>query len=483
MLPHCAVHMLRTISLHFSRAPLNGCGFWDGPIVFQRLHASPHPSLQQAFCGMPPLTSQPFGVTRGLGITESEITQHRLYNVPLSRFGFLPGLGTNENLQWQWPPRGIPPAGRVFLGKILGIREQLAASHVNSQSLLNTRTDYPRKQRKVNPTNAAGFLRGAFSLEKTRNVGAITASHVNLQSPRRQDALSFEKTHGIWKGFRDARFSWKKIRNPGAVGRVSYEFTVTLNARRILPEKTQGKWTQGMWQDYLEAHFRRKKTRNVGAIDRITYKFTITLNARGAFIWKTHGIWKGFRDARFSWKKIRNPGAVGRASYEFTVTLNARRILPEKTQGKWTKGMWQDYLEAHFRRKKTRNVGAIDRITYKFTITLNARGAFIWKTHGIWKGFRDARFSWKKIRNPGAVGRASYEFTITMNARRILPEKTQGIWGVGTTRIFIEKHKESAGVGHPWHINSQSKWSLGAIYTVYTTISPGLVAAWGGGVY
>ena len=103
-------------------------------------------------------------------------------------------------------PRGIPPARRVFLGKILGIREQLAASHVNSQSLLNARTDYPRKQRKVNPTNAAGFLRGAFSLEKTRNVEAIAASHVNLQSPRRQDALS-EKTHGIWKGFRDARFS------------------------------------------------------------------------------------------------------------------------------------------------------------------------------------------------------------------------------------------------------------------------------------
>ena len=75
MLPHCAVHMLRAISLHFSRAPLNGCGFWDGPIVFQRLHASPHPSLQQAFCGMPPLTSQPFGVTCVLKNCES----HDLY--------------------------------------------------------------------------------------------------------------------------------------------------------------------------------------------------------------------------------------------------------------------------------------------------------------------------------------------------------------------------------------------------------------------
>ena len=37
MLPHCAAHMLRTISLHFFRAPLNGCRFWDGLLVFQRL--------------------------------------------------------------------------------------------------------------------------------------------------------------------------------------------------------------------------------------------------------------------------------------------------------------------------------------------------------------------------------------------------------------------------------------------------------------
>ena len=36
-----------------------------------------------------------------------------------------------------------------------------------------------------------------------------------------------EKTHGIWKGSRDARSRRKKIRNPGAVGRGSNEFTVT----------------------------------------------------------------------------------------------------------------------------------------------------------------------------------------------------------------------------------------------------------------
>ena len=45
----------------------------------------------------------------------------------------------------------------------------------------------------MNPKNAAGILRGACSLEKTRNVGAITASHVNSQSPRTHDALSLKK--------------------------------------------------------------------------------------------------------------------------------------------------------------------------------------------------------------------------------------------------------------------------------------------------
>ena len=37
MLPRCTAHMLKTISLHFSRMNLNDCRFWDGPIVLQRL--------------------------------------------------------------------------------------------------------------------------------------------------------------------------------------------------------------------------------------------------------------------------------------------------------------------------------------------------------------------------------------------------------------------------------------------------------------
>ena len=148
----------------------------------------------------------------------------------------------------------------------------------------------------------------------------------------------------------------------------------------------------------------------------------------------------------FSLENIRSQGAMAAAHVNSQSLLNARRGLPEKTQGKWTQRMRQDSCEEHFLWKKTRSVGAADRITYKFTIALSARRTFIEKTHGIWQGFRDARFAWKKIRNPGAVGRITYKFTVALNARRILPEKTKGVWGVGTTRIFLGKHKELAGL-------------------------------------
>ena len=74
--------------------------------------------------------------------------------------------------------------------------------------------------------------------------------------------------------------------------------------------------------------------RDKEAVGRESYKFTITLNARRVLLEKVHGIWKGSRDARFSWKKIRN---------EFTVTRNARHILPEKTQG-----IWEGWYSTHF---------------------------------------------------------------------------------------------------------------------------------------
>ena len=53
-------------------------------------------------------------------------------------------------------------------------------------------------------------MQGAPSLKKHMESGRVSATQVLVE---------------------------KKMRNPGAVGRVSYEFTVTMNARRIFPEE------------------------------------------------------------------------------------------------------------------------------------------------------------------------------------------------------------------------------------------------------
>ena len=241
---------------------------------FSVWRASPHPSPQQAVCGMPPLTSQPFGVTcvlrfpfhtratRGLWGTESQIAQHRLYNVPLSSFGFLPGLGTNENLQW------------AFSLEKWGVRKQLASSHVNSQSLLNPRRGLLEKTQGKGTQGMRQDSCEAHSLwKKTKNV------HVNLHSPWTQDALSLkkhmetgrvsathvlvEKRYGIrkrlvacqmnlqshWRqntwehtgnlgGLVQRAFSLKNTWVRGGGSCVAYTLTVKMKAKRILHEKT-----------------------------------------------------------------------------------------------------------------------------------------------------------------------------------------------------------------------------------------------------
>ena len=132
---------------------------------------------------------------------------------------------------------------------------------------------------KVNLRNVAGFLRHAFSMKETRNVEAVGRESNNLQLNARRFVL--EKTHGIWKGSRDARFSWKKIWNPGAVGRGSYEFTVTRDARRISPEKTQG--TLGGLVE--RTFFTEKHTSRRGSVS-VAYKFTIKMKPNAFYIRK-----------------------------------------------------------------------------------------------------------------------------------------------------------------------------------------------------
>jgi len=73
-------------------------------------------------------------------------------------------------------------------------------------------------------------------------------------------------------------------------------------------------------------------------VEKDKCKFTVTLNLRCVLPEKTERIRKGCCDARFCLEQYAAPVAVGRVTFKFTVTLNARRILPEKTSGFW--GGW-----------------------------------------------------------------------------------------------------------------------------------------------
>ena len=105
-----------------------------------------------------------------------------------------------------------------------------------------------------------------------------------------------------------------------------------VNLRRIVPEKTQWKWIWGMRQDSCDARFRWKKIRNPRAVARVSYEFTVTRNARRILPEKTQGIRGGWCSAHFSLKNTTiSPGWAG-VTCKFTVEMKARRILHEKTQ-------------------------------------------------------------------------------------------------------------------------------------------------------
>ena len=80
------------------------------------------------------------------------------------------------------------------------------------------------------------------------------ASHINLQEHCTQDAFYLRKH--TESGRVSATHVLVAKRYAGAVGRDSYEFTVTRNAICILLEKTLGIWGEGLVQRafFIEKH-------------------------------------------------------------------------------------------------------------------------------------------------------------------------------------------------------------------------------------
>ena len=188
---------------------------------------------------------------------------------------------------------------------------------------------------------------------------------------------SFETSRRFLWG---ALFPWKKKRHPAGAGIITCEFTMTCEPKTHCTWENTTKVNPRTVAGFLRRAFSMKETRNVEAVGRESYKFTITLNARRVLLVTTDGIWKGFRDARFSWKKMRKSGAVGRGSFEFTITMTATRILPEKTQGNLV-GM-----------KNTRVGGGRSSVPYKSTRKMKGRRILHKKPQRFLRGWRGVTY-------------------------------------------------------------------------------------------
>ena len=361
MLLHCTVHMLllKTVSLRFSRMKLNGGRFWDGPIVFQRLHASSKPptsilwyatfDIPTFWCDMrfeelwvtwpiPFLTR----ATRGLWGTESQITQHRLYNVPLSRFGFLPGLGMNENLQW--------PCEARFPWK--NIRTQGAVGRITCK--FTTATE--RKTRIAWENTRKVSLRGAG---KQKECGSGRPHHMSIFNHlERKESGRVSATHVLV----EKRY---RIRERLAASHVNSQSLV--NPRLILLEKTQGKWTQGMRQDSCEAHFLWKKTRNMWARSTASH-----VNLQSPWTQEALSLKKHMESGRVSATHVLVEKGYGNRerSVAYHINLQAHwtqdAFYPRKQKESGGVGTTRIFLEKH------KELAGLAGATYEFTIKMKS---------------------------------------------------------------------------------------------------------------
>ena len=130
-------------------------------------------------------------------------------------------------------------------------------------------------------------------------------------------------------------FPWKKKQHPAGAGIITCEFPM------ICEPKTHCTWANPMKVNprnvagFVRRAFSMKETRNVEAVGRESYKFIITLNARRVLLVKTHGIWKGSCDGRFNWKRyrIRERWVAGHMNLQSQGTQDAFYLKKHKESG------------------------------------------------------------------------------------------------------------------------------------------------------
>ena len=84
---------------------------------------------------------------------------------------------------------------------------------------------YLRKHNESEPEECGGIPAARVFFEKKRNVGAVGCESNKFIVTLNARRVLLEKTHWIWKGFRDARFSWKRYGSGSGWSRVIWIYS------------------------------------------------------------------------------------------------------------------------------------------------------------------------------------------------------------------------------------------------------------------
>ena len=480
---------------------------------FRVWHASPHPSLQQAFCGMPPWTSQPFGVTCVLKNCEPHdlafpflIRATRVFQ-RLARFTTskpptsilwyatldIPTFWCDmrfEELWATWPSislshratRGLwgteSHARRVFLGKASGIREperkHRQKTHREKTQTENTqRENTDRKHREKTQTkNTERKHRQKTQTENTQTENGNTQTENTERNTDRSTTQYYKVLHytiPYHTAPHATTLYYKVLRSTPRQSRESSPGPLASKANALSAR-------QIFWDDHIQTIVIANTMR--GAIVQIQNTNVHTPRPMRGAIPRAQNL-------RFATVSRDRPTE----SYE--------RVHPAKSKCAFRySGVPSKMSKCTFRYSGVRRNVWNERIA-----SAVARGIQKSSFHHSFE--RPTSTKWRKgsPSQPGLAG-ATYKFTVKMTSTwsphaqfiRYTQRFRRGWrgWHINLQSKWRQHEAHARFIRYTqrfrrgrrgWHINLQSKWSPRAIYTVYTTISPGSVADWGGGVY
>ena len=262
MLPRCTVHMLllMTVSLTFLfRMKLNGCRFLDSPVAFQRLvhfTTSKPPTgipwyatfdIPSFWCGMTRVLKNCESernltlsfLTRATTVMwalESQITEHRL-SLQCSFVNILPSSCLGHEWTFAMAVSDLEESSCEARFPWKNIRSPRTVGRIKCEFTITceSKTHFIwENTRKVNPRNAAGFLRGAFSVEKDKECGSGRPHQMWIHNHLWTQDTFYLRKH--------------KESEPKECGRIP--------ARRIFCGKRQGMWKRPAASDVnLQSHW------------------------------------------------------------------------------------------------------------------------------------------------------------------------------------------------------------------------------------